>query len=151
MIAWDKSWKLHHMPIWAKKAIRANAIKKGKWNVYPAYPITNYAEAHFPAGLLDHWGTINRNGVLVLITQPYGNHDDLAAKFAEELRWSVKSFAPGPWNEGTWYYEFFPLESTLHFKPNKLTVNKFINIVLFDRAIQDGYKLNLITGKFYKA
>ena len=108
MEAWDKSWKPHHLPMWAKKAIRLNAIKKGNWCAYPGWPVTNNAETHLPNDLFDHWGSVKRGEIRALVAQPYGNHDDLAAKFAAELGWSVKSFTPGPWNDGTWCYEFLP-------------------------------------------
>lgn len=108
MEAWDNSWKHHHLPMWAKKAIRMNAIKRGKWRAYPRWPVTNNAETHLPSDLFDHWGSVKRGNTRALIAQPYGNHDDLAAKFAAELGWSVKSFTPGPWNAGTWCYEFLP-------------------------------------------
>ena len=108
MAAWDKSWKPHHLPMWAKKAIRLNAIKKGNWRAYPGWPVTNNAETHLPNDLFDHWGSVKRGETRALVAQPYGNHDDLAAEFAAELGWSVKSFTPGPWNDGTWCYEFLP-------------------------------------------
>ena len=108
MTAWDKSWKPHHLPMWAKKAIRLNAIKNENWRAYPGWPVTNDAETHLPNDLFDHWGSVKRGETRALVAQPYGNHDELAAKFAAELGWSVKSFTPGPWNDGTWCYEFLP-------------------------------------------
>ncbi len=108
MVAWNNTWRPHRLPAWAKKTIRLNAIKKGNWRAYPNWPITNTAEAHMPHILFDHWGSVKRNGFWVLITQPYGNHDDIAAEFANEMGWTVKSFTPGPWNDGTWCYEFLP-------------------------------------------
>lgn len=114
MYAWDKSWQIHHLPMWAKKAIRLNAIKKGNWRAYPNWPITNDVKMHLPSDLFDHWGSVKRrNKVRALVTQPYGDRDELAAKFAAELGWSVKSFTPGPWNDGTWCYEFLPPISKL--------------------------------------
>ena len=107
MDAWDKTWRMHHMPMWAKKQIRMNAIKKGKWVSAARWGHTT-DESLLPSDLFDHWGSVNRNGVRALVAQPYGNHDDLAAQFANELGWSLKSYTPGPWNDGTWCYEFLP-------------------------------------------
>lgn len=111
MKVWDKSWKHLHLPMWAKKAIRMNAIKNGKWK---AWHITDDAVEHLPIDLFDHWGSVNREGIRALVAQPYGNHDNLAFKFAVELGLSVTVFTPGPWNEGTWCYEFLPLKLKLN-------------------------------------
>lgn len=108
MLAWDKTWNPHHLPVWAKKMIRQNALKKGKWNPWPSYPVTNDATIHLPSDLFDHWGSVKRGNVRALITQPYHNRDKEAEAFAKELGWQVKSSHPGPWNEGTWLYEFLP-------------------------------------------
>ena len=108
MEQWDKTWKPHHLPMWAKKAIRLKAIEEDNWNAFPAWPVTNNACAHMPHDLFDHWGTVLRNGKRVLITQPYHNHDEEAHEFASKMGWSVSSSHPGPWHEGTWYYEFLP-------------------------------------------
>lgn len=107
MVAWDKTWRMHHMPMWAKKAVRMNAIKKGTWVAAGHYGMTT-AESLLPNDLFDHWGSVERNGIRALVAQPYGNHDALAASFAAKMGWSVKSFTPGPWNDGTWCYEFLP-------------------------------------------
>ena len=109
MQLWDKGFKLHHLPMWAKKAIRMNAKKKGNWNAYPSHPVTNRAELHLPSSLFDHWGSISKGEIRALITQPYGNHDFDALEFAVELGWSVSYATPGPWGDGTSYYEFLPL------------------------------------------
>ena len=105
--AGDKTWRMHHMPMWAKKQIRMNAIKQGKWVSAAQWGHTT-VESLLPNDLFDHWGSVKRGETRALVAQPYGNHDDLAAKFAAELGWSVKSFTPGPWNDGTWCYEFLP-------------------------------------------
>lgn len=107
MELWDNSWKRHHLPMWAKKAIRLNAIKRGAWVSAARWGHTT-VESLLPQDLFDHWGSVKRGNTRALIAQPYGNHDDIAAKFATELGWSVKSFTPGPWNAGTWCYEFLP-------------------------------------------
>lgn len=41
-------------------------------------------------------------------------------------------------------------ESQYHFIPHKICSDVLININLFDNGTRDGYKLNLITGKFYE-
>ena len=107
MDAWDKSWRMHHLPFWAKKQIRINAIKQRKWLSAARWGHTT-AESLLPNDLFDHWGSVNRNGVRALVAQPYGNRDDLAARFAYELGWYWKSYTPGPWHDGTWGYEFLP-------------------------------------------
>lgn len=106
MEAWNKSWRVHHIPVWAKKSIRLNAIQKGIWKANWPGHIT--AESLLPNDLFDHWGSIKRDGMRIMITQPYGNHDDSASRFADEMGWCVRSFTPGPWNGGTWCYEFTP-------------------------------------------
>ncbi len=42
-------------------------------------------------------------------------------------------------------------QSALHFKPHGLCGSVAINIIIFDKVVKDGYKLNLITGKYAKA
>ena len=107
MEAWDKTWRIHHMPMWAKKAIRMNAIKNGEWVPQTIWGYTT-VESFLPGNLFDHWGSVKRGDNRALIAQPYGNHDDIANQFAKEMDWSLKSYTPGPWNPGTWCYEFLP-------------------------------------------
>lgn len=103
MDAWDPTWKHHHLPMWAKKSLRKNAIKRNEWN-----PCYTSAYSLIPYEIFDHWGSVNRDGIRALVAQPYHNCDDQAAKFAEDHGWTVKSSHPGPWAEGTWLYEFLP-------------------------------------------
>lgn len=42
-------------------------------------------------------------------------------------------------------------KDALHFKPHGLCGSVEINITIFDQAVKDGYKLNLITGQYEKA
>lgn len=42
-------------------------------------------------------------------------------------------------------------KDALHFKPHGLGGSVAINIIIFDQAVKDGFKLNLITGKYEKA
>lgn len=42
-------------------------------------------------------------------------------------------------------------KDALHFKPHGLCGSVAININIFDQAVKDGYKLNLITGLYEKA
>lgn len=42
-------------------------------------------------------------------------------------------------------------KDALHFKPHGLGGSVAININIFDQAVKDGYKLNLITGLYEKA
>jgi hypothetical protein len=107
MDAWDKTWKMHHLPMWAKKAIRLNAIKKGNW-----WPCRDTAHGKLDWDLFDHWGSVKRGDVRAVIAQPYGNHDALAHQFAADMGCSVKITTPGPWNSGTWCYEFLPNEKS---------------------------------------
>lgn len=112
MMAWNRTWQMHHMPVWLKKRIRLDAIKKGTWN-------TGWrAESYLPRDLMDHWGTVRRlldghnntpcGDVFSFITQPYGEHNELARKFAEDMQCHLIIQRPGPWASGTWYYEFIP-------------------------------------------
>ena len=109
MEAWDKTWKMHRLPMWAKKALRLRAITKGVW--VPASRLGHTRPEDFiPRELLDHWGSVNRHGhgFHYLVMQPYGNYDEIAVKFAEEMGWAVSVFAPGPWSEGVRCYKFWP-------------------------------------------
>lgn len=107
MLAWDSTWKPHHLPQWVKKRIRLHAIKTGEW-----VPCTcrhhRPVESFLSYRLFDHWGSVRKDGLRSLVTQPYGNHDEMAATFAEQMECTVKSFTPGPWNEGTFCYVFTP-------------------------------------------
>ena len=111
MAAWDKTWRMHHIPMWAKKAIRMNAIKKGKWVSAAQWGHTT-VESLLPNDLFDHYGSVDRNGIRALVAQPYGNHDAIAETLAAEMGWAMESFTPGPWNDGTWCYEFLPNEKS---------------------------------------
>lgn len=107
MESWNQSWKGHHLPMWAKKGIRENAIKRGIWVPAGRAGMTT-VESLLPRDLFDHWGSVDRGSVRSLITQPYGNHDEMASRFADEMGWELKASKPGPWNTGTYLYEFTP-------------------------------------------
>ena len=103
MAAWDKTWQMHYLPLWIRKRIRLRAIRQGLWR-----PCRSSADDFLPPDVFDHWGSVVRGNVRALVAQPYGEHDALARAFATELDCSLKIASPGPWHEGTRYYEFLP-------------------------------------------
>jgi hypothetical protein len=105
--SWDRTWKAHHIPMWFKKRIRLNAIKDGKWRPATRWGHTT-VESLLPRDIFDHWGSVRCYGGRAMVAQPYGNHDQFAQRWAEEMGCKLESFTPGPWNEGTWCYVFFP-------------------------------------------
>jgi len=107
MRAWDRTWKMHHIPMWAKKSLRKNAIRKKEW-ISAARCGHTFAHCYLDVDLFDHWGSVRRGAFRALVAQPYGNHDKLAKDFASEHGWVVKISEPGPWRDGTWLYEFLP-------------------------------------------
>ena len=107
MDAWDKTWIMHHLTMWARKVIRRNAIRNGTWVPAGRFGQTT-PDSLLPDLLFDHWGSVRRGGIRALVTQPYGNHDESALVFAKQMGCTLKSRTPGPWHEGTWYYEFLP-------------------------------------------
>lgn len=110
MMAWDKTWREYHLPMWAKKARRLNAIRKGEWRKPSGISeyVIDSAEWHLPPTLFDHWGSVVRGEVRALLAQPYGQRDGLAEQFALELGLSITRITPAPWHPAAWGYEFQP-------------------------------------------
>ena len=104
MEAWDETWKAHHLPMWAKKKIRSNAIRDGKWR----YCFSS-ADDFIPRDVFDHWGSILRGETRALVAQPYGHHKVSAELWAKEMECAIEVIAPGPWNEGTTCFIFTPM------------------------------------------
>jgi hypothetical protein len=102
---WNPTYKHHHLPLWMKKIVRIVAIKKGDWTpgMDPECYFLHDREFH---GLWDHWGSIIGASERSLITQPYGEHDEKAEKFAEEHGCVLETIIPGPWHPKTHLYIF---------------------------------------------
>ena len=105
MKEWNESFKGGHLPAWFKKCIRARYKKLN--NEASSRDCYEYNELN--GGLWDHYGSYLRDGIRVVITQPYGQHDEKAKKWADELGCELFESREGaPWHEWTWYYEFRP-------------------------------------------
>ena len=100
MRAWNKTWKHHHLPKWAKDRLRAKTSLTRR--------VRGLEYLLLRPSLFDHWGSIEKDGLRVLVTQPYGEHNEEAAQWAKEMECTMAFFTPGPWNAGTWCYEFTP-------------------------------------------
>ena len=104
---WNPTYKHHHLPLWMKKTVRIVAIKKGDWTpgigreFYFLHNLDFY-------GLWDHWGSIMTGDASErsVITQPYGEYDQMAERFAEEHGCVLESLTPGPWHPKTHLYIF---------------------------------------------
>lgn len=99
---WDSTWKYYHMPMWFKKKLRIARIERDTW-----FPGGYYDSLQ--SSLWDHWGSIidpfdikSRK----VVTQPYGEKDELAESFAEEHDMAVLNAGPGPWHPKTRMYIF---------------------------------------------
>ncbi len=106
MLEFNPTYKHHHLPVWFKTVIRKTAIAKGKWEKGKSHEhyFNNNPDYH---GLWDHWGSIEDEGKeRSIFTQPYGDHLDLAEKFAEDHDLILQSSQPGPWAPGTHLYIF---------------------------------------------
>ena len=111
MKQWDETFQNRTLPAWFKKCLRARHKKlhpySSTWDLdlYLRNGWINDNQSH----IWDHYGSVLRDGFRAVITQPYGDHDAEAQKWAEEHD-CVLAVAKegGPWAEGTWYYEFHP-------------------------------------------
>lgn len=102
MTQWDKTWRFSHLPAWAKKLLRAKIKQSGRSCIWTT------EESMLDMTLFDHYGSIKRGAIRSLVAQPYGEHNEIAVKWADEMECSLESFTPGPWNQGTWCYIFTP-------------------------------------------
>ena len=115
------SYKHHHIPLWLKKKIRLSAIKKGTWiKGYDAHSF--FINDRDYRGLWDHWASVlmhdlcgDKNPIRAevlcsndrsVITQPYGNNDLLAERFAFDHSCFLKVISPGTWQPNTRLYIF---------------------------------------------
>jgi hypothetical protein len=105
VLEYNSTYKHHHIPIWFKTSIRKTAISKGKWQKGESHMMhfINDRDYH---GLWDHWGSIEIGRDRSVITQPYGDHLQLAEKFAEDHGCILQSMNPGPWHPNTRLYIF---------------------------------------------
>lgn len=101
-IAWDKTFKPHHLPLWAKKKLRQKAIAAGTW-----IPHTR-PHSLLDRDLFDHWGSVKRGTTRALVSQPYCDPDELAQQWAEEMDCTLESFRPAPWAAAACCYIFTP-------------------------------------------
>lgn len=76
----------------------------------------------------------------------YVNQDDINSKFKKMKELMDAGTIKFP----THAEQLKLVDGSVHFKPHSLCRNVHININLFDNGTRDGYKLNLITGKFYR-
>lgn len=110
MESWDRTWRPGKIPVWLRKNIRRWAIRNGKW---VAGPVTAFGrtipESFLPWELFDHWGSVRRGNVRVLVAQPYHRHDKIAVEWAMKMGCRFEYFRPGPWHEKTHCYIFSPL------------------------------------------
>ena len=100
---WNNTFKHHHLPMWAKKRVRLLAIECGEWKAG-----ISIHEEFLPHKVFDHWGSIVRGDNRALYAMPYAEPDALAKIWAEVMDCTLESFFPGPWNEATKCYVFFP-------------------------------------------
>lgn len=103
MKEWNHTWQWHHLPLWAKVRLRKLAIRNKEW-----IPNTSRAEFFLPERLFDHWGSIKRGDLRVIMTQPYENPDEEAAQWAHDMDLHVEQFSPAPWHPDTRAYIFSP-------------------------------------------
>jgi hypothetical protein len=98
MLAWNKTFKMHHIPRWLKPKINA-AIVLRDWSKNDDDRVLSYP-------LFDHWGSAWMINIPVIITQPYGDRNQEAFRFAEDFNLNMK-IKSGVWNEGTTMYCFW--------------------------------------------
>jgi hypothetical protein len=102
MREWDATWQSGHVPRWVYRSLRTN-----EWG-----RVSGRIGLHH--GVLDHFGTITRDGVKVLVGQPYNygySIDEMNADanvIANKLGCDLEWFAPAPWSDGTVCYLFIP-------------------------------------------
>ena len=106
MKAWDKSYSNHHLPQWIKKAIRRDGAMMEPYQGRVA-KIVGACFTFWPCVEFDHWGTIKRNGSIIVITQPFHRNDAGAKEFAERCGCELEITVPGPWHPDTVMYSYF--------------------------------------------
>lgn len=104
MLAWNRSWKPHHLPLEFRKRVRRAAIKRKEWQ----RGTHEYQLLRHP--LWDHWGSAKvqqlSEGYQILCTQPYGDHMAEAEAFALEHNLLLTATRGGPWHPNTYLYVF---------------------------------------------
>lgn len=112
--AWDDSYQHHSVPIWFSKAARAYLKSIGvnhrriQHNGNLPFDLDQYIEPTHQQ-VFDHWGTIGKGKLRSLVTQPYDECDDKAARVANAL--GCELHCPrhnGPWHPLSRYFEFRP-------------------------------------------
>jgi hypothetical protein len=98
MLAWNKTFKIHHIPKWLKPKINATIVLRD-WSKYDDNRVLSYP-------LFDHWGSAWIKHIPVIITQPYNDVRKEALCFAESMNLNI-DIKSGVWNEGTTMYCFW--------------------------------------------
>jgi len=113
MKAWRKNFKQHKFPRWFSKACKAYVLSREPLeNVNDVWDWCWECSRYFP-GLFDHYGTIGRGANRPVITQPYGDHTEMAIDFATAIGAVLRTPRKrGVWAPETSYYEFHPMSVT---------------------------------------
>ena len=113
MRLWNKTWEMHHLPRWFKKALRQSALWRERDR--GRAPLGSRCEEgyYLPNLIFDHYGSFVPDGDATaskdsrhVASMPYGRHDECAREFAGELDCHVKCFPVGPWAPGSCLYIF---------------------------------------------
>lgn len=103
----NPTWKHQDYPEWLKAAARRYMEKRG----FPCEPGKSPFSSdfyHFSfKKLLDHEGSIERDGIRHFVAKPYENQYDLAVSFAEKLEIRLIS-EPKQMSGCEWVFEFAP-------------------------------------------
>ncbi len=109
MKAWDATWKMHHIPTWARPRVGAYMKWQRSCNInltIDLFEKENWLVRNF-RDICDHWGSVQGCCDRSLIMCPYGRHDDVAVELAKVIAagsWTCTS--GGPWHPKTFLYTF---------------------------------------------
>lgn len=112
MDAWRKNFQPSQYPRWFKKACRKYVQSRNpSLNSRYVHDWCWECSRHFP-GLFDHYGSIGRGANRPVITQPYGDHTEVAVAFAVAIGAVLRTPRKcGVWAPETSYYEFHPMDT----------------------------------------
>lgn len=105
---WNPTWRMDHIPVWFKKAIREKAIREDDWE-----PSVSNTWEFLPSKIFDHVGSIfhlneesPRKKVWEFVAMPYNRDDAFAQSFADSINCEVTCSPVGPWHPKTSLYVF---------------------------------------------
>ena len=104
MVAWDKTWKPHHLPRWFTEACYKHRAELYGCGVR----MFGRDVVSLPTEVFDHYGSVLRGDGRHLVSQPYSLDPKLLASILSHIGCESVVSSPGPWHPNTVLVDIAP-------------------------------------------